>query len=258
MKWKLPSLDFQNDRQGSHAVETEQSVVSVHDVAEEAVAPEPAVTDESTSADAALPERAEALGERPSDPLDQTLNEPPIPAEVIKAEREAAYSDGFESGRKDGYEAGLEAGRIDSQARITDQIQRLEELLNYLAKPIEEHDNRLEEELVALSVAVARQMVRRELSVEPGEIVPVIREALLALPSSNRDVVVWLHPEDAALVREVLADSADSAAWSIVEDPLLSRAGCRVEAGYSHVDATLETRLQNIASALALRSREND
>lgn len=57
-----------------------------------------------------------------------------------------------------------------------------------------------------------------------------------------------LHPEDAALVRERLASPQAERAWSIIEDPVLGRGGCRVTAENSEIDARLETR---VAAAIA-------
>jgi flagellar assembly protein FliH len=56
-----------------------------------------------------------------------------------------------------------------------------------------------------------------------------------------------LHPDDAALVRERLGAAASPAAsdraWSIVEDPMLARGGCRVTSESSTIDAEVEQRL---------------
>ena len=50
-------------------------------------------------------------------------------------------------------------------------------------------------------MALARQIVRRELKTDPTQIIGIIREAIAALPVAARDVRVHLHPEDAAVVR---------------------------------------------------------
>ncbi|MEM7379128.1 MAG: flagellar assembly protein FliH [Pseudomonadota bacterium] len=251
VRWTLPRLD--PSRSAADGVGT----VDAPDVLTPAV--EPVETVEPVAPAEPSLETVPAADDEAGEALDDTFDEPVACADtVLGAEREAAYAAGFEAGRVDGHAAGLEAGRTEGRADLDVSIATLGSVLDYLAKPLVDHDDRLEDELVALSVAVARQLVRRELSTAPGEIVPVVREALAALPSSQRDVSVCLHPDDAALVRDVLAQSAESAAWTLSEDPLLSRGGCRVEAGYSHVDATLETRLQHIATALSARSRADD
>ncbi|MEM6986281.1 MAG: flagellar assembly protein FliH [Pseudomonadota bacterium] len=262
VRWRLPSLDNPD----TPAPQREDAIA---DAAESRETRAPSVdtplnvdvpTGEPDTMGAVCHDDAsQTVGVESPDVLDDTEDTPAaLSNEALVAVRDAAQAEGFEAGHTEGYATGLEAGRSDGLAELATRIEQLSSLLAYLAKPLDDHDDRLEDELVALSVAVARQLVRRELSTSPGEIVPVVREALAALPSTQRNVSVCLHPDDAALVRDVLAESAESAVWTIAEDPLLSRGGCRVEAGYSHVDATLETRLQNIASALAVRSREDD
>jgi flagellar assembly protein FliH len=55
-----------------------------------------------------------------------------------------------------------------------------------------------------------------------------------------------LHPEDAAIVRERLSAPSSDRAWSIVEDPTMSRGGCVVRTENSHIDARLESRISTI------------
>jgi flagellar assembly protein FliH len=130
-------------------------------------------------------------------------------------------------------------------------------VLNACARPLEELDVRVEEELVALVKAVCQQLVRRELKLDPSHVVGVIREGLTALPLSNEEHVVRLHPEDAALVRERL-QADDSRAWRIEADPVIERGGCTIHAGNSQVDGRLETRLGRVVATMLDGERRED
>ncbi len=103
---------------------------------------------------------------------------------------------------------------------------------------------------MALAVALARQLVRRELKTDPTQIIGIIREAIKALPVASRDVRVYLHPEDAAIVRQNLAPTGSERAWSVVEDPVMARGGCQVVSSSSRIDARLETRLTTVLTEL--------
>lgn len=156
-------------------------------------------------------------------------------------EREA-WDAGFGAGR----EAGAAAARKEQQAQLTElecRVQRLGTILEFMARPLRELDAEVERQLVLLAGAIARQVVRREIRLDPGQIVAVIRETVALLPATTRDVRVYLHPDDAALVRERLREPGADAAWSIVEDPVLSRGGCRVTSENSTIDARIEQRL---------------
>lgn len=151
-----------------------------------------------------------------------------------------------EEAHKEGYAAGLAAGKQDVQQRV----ERLNELLTALAKPLEELDEMVEKQLVDLAITIARQLFRREIQIDHGSVIGVVRETVPLMPLAARDIRVHLHPEDAELVRESFMGSGDDVAWTIVEDPLISRGGCRVNSENSHIDARAETRFQAIVDGI--------
>jgi flagellar assembly protein FliH len=151
---------------------------------------------------------------------------------------------------KEAFEQGLAEGREAGRAEVRAQVERLAGMFYDLAKPFEQLDGEVERELLTLAMALARQIVRRELKTDPTQIIGIIREAIAALPVAAREVCVHLHPEDAATVRENLAPTESERAWSIVEDPVMARGGCLVTTTTSRIDARLETRLGAILSEL--------
>jgi len=159
---------------------------------------------------------------------------------------------------KEAFDQGLAEGREAGRADIRAQVERLAGMLHDLARPFEELDTEVERELLTLSMALARQIVRRELKTDPTQIIGIIREAIAALPVAARDVRVHVHPEDAAVMREHLAPTESERAWVIVEDPVMARGGCRITTATSRIDARLETRLAAILSELMGTERQSD
>jgi flagellar assembly protein FliH len=151
---------------------------------------------------------------------------------------------------KEAFEQGLAEGREAGRAEVSAQVEKLAAMFYDLAKPFEELDAEVERELLTLAMALARQIVRRELKADPSQIIGIIREAIGALPVAARDVRVHLHPEDAAVVRQNLAPTESERAWQIIEDPVMARGGCQITTATSRVDARLETRLGAILSEL--------
>ena len=129
---------------------------------------------------------------------------------------------------------------------------------SHSSRPFTALDAAVEQELVALAFAFARQLVRRELKADPGQIVGIVRDALQSLPVATRDIKVHLNPADAKLVREHLPAVDQHRAWAIVEDPMLTRGGARVETATSQVDARLESRLGALVAELLGSDREGD
>jgi flagellar assembly protein FliH len=155
-----------------------------------------------------------------------------------------------EEAHKEAFAQGLAEGREAGKAEVKAQVERIAGMFYDLAKPFEQLDHEVERELLTLAMALARQIVRRELKTDPTQIIGIIREAIAALPVAAREVRVHLHPEDATVVRENLAPTESERAWTIVEDPVMARGGCQVTTTTSRVDARLETRLGSILSEL--------
>ncbi len=151
-----------------------------------------------------------------------------------------------------GYEAGLAKAQSETQARIAAldaRLQQIDAILQLLARPLQELDTRVESELTQLALTVGKQLARRELSLDPAQVIAIIRESLGQLPIAAREVRVHLHPEDAATVRERLTAPATERAWTIVEDPTLSRGGCIVRSETSQIDARLESRVHAVMTS---------
>jgi flagellar assembly protein FliH len=145
-----------------------------------------------------------------------------------------------------GHAAGVLAGEQEAARRIDALAQRgrqFESILQTLVEPLSQLDDEIEAQLVNLSLAIARHLVRRELRSDPSQVIAVVRETVALLPLTQRNVRVHLHPLDAAVVRECLAEPQAERAWSIVEDPVMSRGGCRVSTDTAQIDARLETRI---------------
>lgn len=196
----------------------------------------------------------------------EEVTAPPLltAAQLEKLQQEA-QKEGFELGRKEGFELGHREGLEQGQAEIaqkseqaTKVIEQFEALLQTLNEPFEVLDDQVEQEILELVVAVVRQLVRREIKTDPGQIIGVVREALAILPSSSRNIRVQLHPEDADLVREAYALGDGELKWDLVEDPTLARGGCRVLTEMSQVDATLESRLNALIAPLLAGERSKD
>ena len=113
-------------------------------------------------------------------------------------------------------------------------------------------------EVYALVVVLAQQLVRREIRQEPGELIGVIRESMALLPANKRQVSVMLHPEDVQMVQTMMASAESDSHWNLVEDPLMSRGGCRISTDVSHIDATLEARLASLAATVLGGERKGD
>ena len=175
---------------------------------------------------------------------------PPMTIEQIDRIQQEAREEGFREGEA--------AGRREGAAAVQAEAEHLARVLDSLVPAVEGLDRRVEQELVTLAVTVARQLVRRELRTDPGQIVAAVREAFAVLPSSERRVRLHLHPEDARIVREALHLSELEQPWKVIEDPTLSRGGAWLETDISRVDATVESRLNAVVAEMWGGERRED
>ena len=197
-----------------------------------------------------LPDVSEPAAAAPQHGLPSST--PGVSVEALERIQREAYAEAFEAGRREGHAAGFRAGRSEGldqgQAEAAELVRRMRGLLDGLAQPAAELDDAVEQELVHLILCLAQQIIRRELQLQSGEIVAVIREAVALLPLSTREVKVQVHPDDAAFIRETLGEG--ETAWQLVDDPGITRGGCIVSAARSRVDATLEHRLAALTAAM--------
>lgn len=168
-----------------------------------------------------------------------------------KAAEEAARHAALAKAREQGFHEGLHAGRQEMLEAIARQQAEFKLLASNLDLFCRDLDTRLSEEVLAMSLELSRLIVRQSVRVNPELILPVLREALASLPAVGADTVLFLHPDDAAMLRSAQSsDVGGLAQWKIVEDPQLERGGCRVETATTEVDATFETRWRRVMAAL--------
>lgn len=185
----------------------------------------------------------------------------PTPEEIEALRHEAeeqGYALGYQRGYEIGHEEGHRQGLTAAQEQIAAEVEKLRQILDFMTQPLTELDGVVEEELVHLAIEIARQLVRRELKTAPGEIVAVVRDAVGLLPVARQGVRVYLHPHDARLVREALDLDEQVPAWRIIEEPTLTRGGCKVVSEKSRIDATVEKRLGTVIATVLGDERGED
>jgi flagellar assembly protein FliH len=157
-------------------------------------------------------------------------------------------------------EEGFQQGQLRAQQQAQELQQRLLQLIEFFEHPLQALNEDIEHQLTQLAVTLAQQLVRRELKLEPGEIIGLIRDSVLLLPGNTRNISIILHPEDARLVRDALSMESgnEEHSWKLIEDPMITRGGCEVSAPPSSINATLENRLSALAASVLGGEREQD
>lgn len=171
-------------------------------------------------------------------------------AEALEDIHRQAHEEGFEAGFAEGLEKGLTEGRGQGEAQVNDEIQRLQSMLATIEESMRELGKSTSEELLALSLEVARHILRQSLKVRPELLLPIVQGAMESIPQHSQHPQLYLHPEDAVLVKTHLQAEIAHGNWKVVEDQRIQRGGCRIETSAAQMDATLETRWQRLVAAL--------
>ncbi len=156
------------------------------------------------------------------------------------------------------YRKGIEAGLKQSGTSHDGQAEQLHEIMQALVRPIQRVNDNVEAELVELSLAVAKLILRREISEDPRHIAGLIREAVKQLPAATLNVRIHLNPDDAVIVQAALAESEQSSSWSIEPDPAMKPGDCQIHTDTSFIDAGIDGLINRLAAEMLGGHRSTD
>lgn len=173
--------------------------------------------------------------------MDGPVANPARPASAESAQPTVRDLEAIEQqARDEGRAAGLAEGRAIAQQELRLRLAQFESLCEAAARPLLALDEHTAAELARLAMATAARVVAHELQLNPELVAQAVREAAQALPAATRELRVYLHPDDLALVRALGIAERD---WQLLADPSLTRGDCRMESERSRLDARVETRL---------------
>ena len=172
--------------------------------------------------------------------------------------RSQGLSNGFDEGFKDGLNKGSAQGYEENLHILQAKAAEFNLILEALGEPFKNLDTEVEQELIKIVIAIATQVIYREIKLDPELILAVVRVAIKALPLSAQKINLHLHPEDADLVRSAFELDEPSAIWLAIEDPSISRGGCMVDTDISHIDVTVEKRVAVVIATLLDGEQEQD
>ena len=154
----------------------------------------------------------------------------PTAAQIQEIQRQA-HDEGYQAGFSEG------AGRIAELAAAMEQA-------------LEKKDQEIVQDLLDLSLEIARQMVQQVIKAKPEILLTVVREAISSMPHINHGAHLVVHPDDAIILRSSIGEQLGHSGWKIFEDPLIQRGGARVETANSHIDATVEQRWKRVVASI--------
>lgn len=193
--------------------------------------------------------------------------EPTLTAQDLEEIRQSAYDEGFAEGRQkgteqgllegheQGYEQGVAQGREDGLAQglasgeeqVQATIATLTTLLDSLNAPLQQQDERLEQELLSLALVLAKSVIHQEVEQNPQAVIKAVSEGIKSLGAEQGQVRVMLNPDDLPAVQQAWGEEElAKRQWLLMAEPSLARGGCQIETATSSVDMTLEQRIKSV------------
>ncbi|GAB4165681.1 MAG: hypothetical protein Tsb0017_07700 [Geothermobacteraceae bacterium] len=166
------------------------------------------------------------------------------PSDQVAPEALSA-EEAYARGRQDGlHEAGERFDKAaNALARGLEEISRLRESILRNSS----------QDMLRLVMTIARQVIHREVTVNPEIVLSTIDMALQASVSSD-SYVIHVNPEDLQLVEEqkplFLASIRGLENIQFRPDSEVERGGCLVESNLGQVDATIEGQLDEVRRTL--------
>lgn len=167
-------------------------------------------------------------------------------AEDLERLHQEAWQEGYQLGMDEGRKAGLAA----AQADIDQQVQQLQALAKVLEGAQLRQDQEVAQEILELSLVMARQVLRSALAVKPELILDAIGEALKTLPSLNGHHKIITHPDSAELVRDWLAHEHGHLSWKVMEDSQMEPGSFRFEGTNNELDGNIRERWLELTQCL--------
>jgi flagellar assembly protein FliH len=107
-----------------------------------------------------------------------------------------------------------------------------------------------EEDVIALAIAIARRVLHREITMDPGALLGLAKAALEKIDVRELHLV-RLHPENVSMVQQELENIGLPRRVEVIADPSLERGAVILETGRGMLDASVETQLVEIERGFA-------
>jgi len=187
------------------------------------------------------------------DSFNATEIAPAVAARLAQMERECQQR--IQVARAAGVREGEAAGRQQAMAELQPVLGRLARSIEEMGGMRARFRREAESDLIALSIAIARRVLRRELAVDPEALHGLVLAALEKLQAQEiRRVRV--HPSHAAMVAACLRE-VGGLAVEVVADAAREPGAVVFESERGNLDASVESQLREIERGLADRMRRS-
>jgi len=162
---------------------------------------------------------------------------------------EQAYQRGFTDGWEKGMIEGENTWHAQTEKKIKPLLTSLQDVVHQLNNLRKETYQDIEKEVVELALAIARQVICQEITIDKEIVVCVAREALAKVEDPGR-INIKMSPSDLQFIKETrsqlsnMIENIDHVTLEAAEN--IQSGGCIIETDLGEIDARIEKQLQAV------------
>ena len=160
------------------------------------------------------------------------------------------YQDSFEEEKKRAFNEGYQQAVAQAQQEWNEKISLINNLAEALNNPLKDIDHKIQEKSAELAIAIAKHIVRRELSLDSGQIVSAVKQAIELIPKDGEQINIYINPKDDQHIKQLFSNDEKLSKYNIIQDPTISVGGCKASTDYSLVDLTVDKQIADIATQI--------
>ena len=175
-----------------------------------------------------------------------------VDLEKVKGEAQKIIDDAIresEALRDEARAAGKEEGMAEAARNIEESLETLNQAVKERKKIIKDS----EQEILRLSLKIAEQIIRSEVSLHRDVCLNIVAEAI-ARVSDREQIIVKVNRDDVEYLKRYkdrltgMIDGVKS--FSIIEDANIEPGGCVIETNLGFIDAKISTKIKSIEESL--------
>jgi flagellar assembly protein FliH len=170
----------------------------------------------------------------------------------VERQSEQRIREAHAAGLREGEAAGRNRAAAEFQPVVERMARSIEELCQMRARLRRE----AEADLVRLSLAIARRVLRRELAIDPDALRGLVLAALEKL-QAQEICRVRLHPSHAGLISACLREAVSGSSVEVIPDPSRQPGDVVFETERGNLDVSVDSQLREIERGLADRLRKH-
>ncbi|NUI60960.1 flagellar assembly protein FliH [Bacillus amyloliquefaciens] len=158
----------------------------------------------------------------------------------------------IEEAKAEGYEEGMALGKAEAQAEYANLISRANAVMEMARQSVEEKLESAEEEIIELSVALAKKVWRQKK--DDKEAFLLLVKQVVAEVKDYDDISIYVDPEYYETVHQHMDEIQQllykECRLSLYADEKAAKGTCSIETPFGRVDAGIDTQLMQLKQKL--------